>query len=81
MASKPGQAGSQQSQLNMTEREIRIAAGLLVKKHGSRALILAAQKADQFLAGDNMDGCALWMRITRAAGALIELPDGRLTKH
>lgn len=66
----------------MTEREIWMAAGLLVKEHGNKAAILAAQKADAFLAAGNMDGRAVWMRIMLAAGALIELPNDNLqTKH
>ena len=61
----------------MNDRDIWTTAGLLVKEHGEHAAIVAAQRADEFLSKGDMDGRRLWMRITKAAASLIDIPDGQ----
>jgi hypothetical protein len=60
----------------MTEKDIWTAAGLLIQEHGEHAAIIAAQKADAFLESGNLDAQRIWMRVTKAAASLIDVPEG-----
>ncbi len=41
-------------------------ANVLIREHGAGAALEAAQRADAMLERGNMDGCAVWKRITAA---------------
>jgi len=44
------------------------AAHLLIKRHGSDAAIVAAQRADELLAAGDVEGQLAWKRILTAIG-------------
>ena len=50
------------------------AARLLIDQHGEDAALRAAQRADELLEAGDMDGVAVWRRIT---AAIEELRRGR----
>lgn len=58
----------------MTEREIWTAAGILIENYGEQAAIVAAQRADEFLASGDMDGRRVWIRVMKAAASMIDVP-------
>ncbi len=43
----------------------------LIKQHGHEAPIHAAMRADELLEAGDMDGKAVWMRITKAVEELL----------
>jgi hypothetical protein len=53
------------------EQDIWSAAGLLAKRHGPDAAIVAAQRADECLAAGDIDGQAIWKRIVAAVLELL----------
>jgi hypothetical protein len=53
------------------EHDLWHAAGLLVKRHGRDAAIVAAQRSDECLAAGDIDGQALWKRIVDAVLELV----------
>jgi hypothetical protein len=42
------------------------AAQLMIKRHGEDAPVVAAQRADELFEEGDLDGAALWRRITAA---------------
>ena len=56
----------------MDEREVWRAAGLLVRRHGSRAPEKAEKRADGDFDRDDAEGWAAWTRIAKAAVALLK---------
>ena len=50
--------------------DILRAANILIKRHGTDASIVAAQRADELLEAGDMDGCAIWKRILAAIAEL-----------
>jgi hypothetical protein len=46
------------------------AANLLLKRHGADAEVAAAMRADELLAGGDIEGCAVWKRILAAVTEL-----------
>jgi len=59
----------------MNEKDIWATAGFLIKEHGDKAAIVAAQRADSFFEKGDMEGRSLWLRVMRAAAAMIDIPD------
>ncbi len=53
-------------------------AKLLVDNHGAEAPIHAAMNADAMLAKGDMDGRAVWLRVVRAVGELLDCKEGRV---
>ncbi len=51
--------------------DIYRSAHVLVKQHGQDAPLEAAQRADALLDEGDMDGLAIWQRITAAVEALL----------
>ena len=49
-----------------SEIDIYRSAKVLVDQHGDDAPIFAAQQADRCLAGGDLDGKAVWMRVIKA---------------
>jgi hypothetical protein len=60
----------------ISDLDIFRAADLLVKRHGADAPIVAAQRADELFDEGDLDGVAVWKRITRAVGELLRLGVG-----
>ena len=61
------------------DREIWQAAGAMVKRYGEDAATEAAMRADELLDEGDMDGCAVWKRIMRAAEQLLAMePEGKV---
>jgi len=58
----------------INDPDIFRAAKLLIDKHGNDAAIRAAQRADGLLNGGDMEGSAVWRRISEA---IVELTRGR----
>ena len=58
--------------------DIYRSAQALVKQHGQDAPIHAAMRADAMLEKGDLDGCAIWKRIVKAAEELLskERPAG-----
>ena len=55
----------------MTEEiDVYRAAALLVKQYGENAPIRAAMRADELLAGGDVEGAAVWKRVLRAIDEL-----------
>ena len=54
------------------EIDIYRSAKLLIDQHGEDAPVFAAQQADKYLEGGDLDGKAVWMRVI---GAIKELLD------
>ncbi len=52
------------------ERDIWRTANLLIERHGSDALLIAALRADTMLANGDVDGQIVWKRIVRAVEEL-----------
>jgi hypothetical protein len=50
----------------MHDPDIWQAAMLLMDQHGQGAALRAAQRADELMEEGDMDGAAIWRRITRA---------------
>ena len=50
----------------VSRMDIWRAAKLLVDQHGADAPIKAAQRADELLAGGDMEGRSVWLRILEA---------------
>lgn len=52
-------------------------AQVLVREHGENAATEAAMRADRLLARGDMQGRAVWLRVVKAAEALLrQTPDG-----
>jgi hypothetical protein len=58
----------------MHDPDIWRAATLLIDQHGDKAALRAAQRADQLMDEDDMDGVAVWRQIVEA---IEELQRGR----
>ena len=54
----------------MIDDDVWRAAGLLIKRHGDDAAIVAAQRADELLAASDFEGCRIWKRILEAVAEL-----------
>ncbi len=54
----------------ISDLDIYRTANVLVKQHGEDAPIFAAMRADAMLEKGDLDGCAVWKRILRAADEL-----------
>jgi hypothetical protein len=50
----------------MNELDIWRAANILLKRYRADAVLIAAKRADVFLDQGDMEGCGVWIRITRA---------------
>ncbi len=48
----------------------------MVKRYGDDAATEAAMRADELLDEGDMDGCAVWKRIMRAAEQLLAMEPG-----
>ena len=61
-----------------SDLDIYRSANELIKQHGDKAPIHAAMRADELLEAGDMDGKAVWLRITKAVEELLseEPPDG-----
>jgi len=59
-----------------SDRDIYASATLMIKRFGNDAPIEAAQRAEAFVAEGNMEGHAAWMRIMKAAEALLRQRPG-----
>ncbi len=46
------------------------AAGLLIKRHGDDASVVAAQRVDDLLAASDFEGSAIWKRVLEAVAEL-----------
>ena len=63
----------------ISDREIWQAASAMVKRYGEDAATEAAMRADELLAEDDLEGCAVWKRIMRAAEELLAMePEGKV---
>ena len=63
----------------ISDREIWQAAGAMIKRYGEDAATEAAIRADKLLAEGDLEGCALWKRIMRAAEELLAMePEGKV---
>ena len=56
--------------MSIPDADVWRAANMLVKRHGRDAAVVAAQRADEFLAAGDADGQAVWKCIVEA---IIEL--------
>jgi hypothetical protein len=56
--------------MTIADFDIWRAVNMLVKRHGRDAAIIAAQRADEYLAVGDADGQVVWKRIV---GAILEL--------
>ena len=61
----------------MSERDVWMAAGVLIREFGEQAIIEASNKADQFQKLGDVDGQRTWMRIVHAAAAMLDV-DSRM---
>ena len=52
--------------MTIADIDIWRAATLLIQRHGRDAAIVAAQRADEYLASGDIDGQAIWKRIVEA---------------
>ena len=52
------------------DKDIYIAADLLIKQHGDTADVAAAQRIDELAVRGDLDGVAVWKRIQRAVSEL-----------
>jgi hypothetical protein len=62
--------------LMISDLDIRRAANLLIRKHGSESEIEAARRSDLMLERGDLDGQAVWKRIRRAIVELRAPPSG-----
>ena len=53
------------------DKDIYRAANELIKQHGDDAPIHAAMRADELLEAGDMEGKAVWLRITKAIDELL----------
>jgi hypothetical protein len=61
----------------VSEREIWGAARALIERHGERAELQAARRADELLRAGDMEGATEWKRILIAVKVLLQdKPDG-----
>jgi hypothetical protein len=58
------------------DRDIWLAANLLIREHRADAEIVAAQRADEMLDRGDRDGQLVWLRIRRAIAELLTAPSG-----
>ena len=56
----------------IVDLDIYRSAKLLVDQHGDRAPIHAAMRADEMLDEGDMEGRAVWLRIVKAVGVLLD---------
>ena len=56
--------------------DIYRAANVLIRKHGDKAAIHAAMRADELLEAGDMDGAATWRRIIKAIEELTSTERG-----
>ena len=54
----------------ISDPDIWRGAQLMIKRHGAEAPLVAAQRADELLAQGDIEGNAIWKRITRAVEEL-----------
>ncbi len=61
-----------------SDLDIYRSANVLVKQHGEDAPVQAAMQADAMLEKGDLEGCAIWKRVLRAAEELLseERPPG-----
>ena len=52
------------------------AANLLIQQHGEDSEIFAAFRVDELAEQEDVEGCALWLRIKRAIAELRAPPSG-----
>lgn len=57
----------------MSERDVWMAAGVLIREFGEQAVIEASNKADQFQKLGDVDGQRTWMRIVHAVAAMLDV--------
>lgn len=57
----------------MSERDVWMAAGVLIREFGEQATIEASNKADQFQKLGDVDGQRTWMRIVHAVAAMLDV--------
>ncbi len=63
----------------ISDREIWQAAGAMVKRYGEDAATEAAKRADELFDEGDVDGCAIWRRITEAIKGLSAMePSGKV---
>lgn len=61
------------------DREIWACAHQVIGQYGEGAAFHAAQRADELLAANDMEGCQIWLRILRRIEDLERIiPDGLL---
>ena len=66
----------------MTDKEIYLAAQVVIKSHGDGAALHAAQRADELMAAGDMEGRRVWHRIGEAIADLISIERGpEITEH
>ncbi|HEX6957305.1 MAG TPA: hypothetical protein VF194_04900 [Ferrovibrio sp.] len=58
-----------------SDREIWLAAGLMIQEYGAHAVIKASQCADEALALGDLDNQRLWKRVIRSIAAITEPGD------
>jgi hypothetical protein len=59
------------------DRDIYHAANVLIRQHGDRAELFAAQRADLMIDRGDHDGQLVWLLIKRAIVALQATPRGK----
>ena len=60
----------------ISDRDIYASATLMIERFGEDAPMQAAKRAEAFMAEGNMDGRAAWIRILKAAEALLRQTPG-----
>ena len=65
----------------ISERDIYRTANLMIRKHGSKAHIHAAMRADEFSEKGDLDGQRTWLRIIRAIEDLRTIDPGDASLH
>ena len=66
--------------MTIADIDIWRAAALLIQRHGRDAAIIAAQRADEYLASGDVDGQAIWKRIVEAILAFPRSAGGRAAR-
>jgi len=59
-------SADQRACLATADREIWIAAGLMIQEYGNQAVIQAAIRAEEASAAADMDNVLVWKRVARA---------------
>ena len=59
------------------DRDIWRAASLLIREHRDEAEIVAARRADEMLELGDLEGQAVWLRITQAVVEMRAVPPGK----